>query len=353
MYKNLLLLLVSSIISLGVLEFTLRVLMPERLAFVPALENDTLTYLPNQQQRARHLEWDHVIKINGDGFRNDKNLSEIPDRTILVLGDSFPEGYGVSLEDAFPKQLERMLRNHEPKAHVYNAGHSGTGLPYYRRIYRAIFQPVQQIDRVIISFFIGNDTLNTPNPPSGLLQAGNAFGDGWLYKLKVFLGSRVATYAVLNHVIKTNPVLDKVCKKFGACDQPPPPSIYASPVINSAIPHTLAFLNSLVEEIRADGRKVMVLMIPTREQVDDKRWQQAAHEFKDRIGTHRLMMNERIYDGLRSAGIDVVDFTGIALDYHRNHPESLYFEYDGHWTAPGHAVAAAKLAAFVEHAWRH
>ena len=140
MYKNLLLLVVSTIVSIGALELTLRVIMPERLAFVPALENNTLTYVPNQVQRARHLEWDHVIKINADGFRNDKTLSDIPDRTILVLGDSFPEGYGVPLANAFPKQLEGILRNRDPGTHVYNAGHAGSGLPNYRRVYREIFQ---------------------------------------------------------------------------------------------------------------------------------------------------------------------------------------------------------------------
>lgn len=351
MYKNLLLLVISSIVSLGALELALRTIMPERLAFVPALLNNSLTYVPNQEQRARHLEWDHVIKINADGFRNDKNLSDIPGNTILVLGDSFPEGYGVSLENAFPKQLERTLRAQDPKAHVYNAGHSGAGLPYYRRVYRQIFRHEDQIEHVIISFFVGNDVLSTAEPPDGRLQIGDEYGDGWAYKVKVFLGSRVAIYAVLNHVIKTNPILSAACKKLSACDQPPPLNIYTAPVIDVAIPHTLAFLSSFVKEIRADGREVAVLIIPTREQVDDTRWQQAADEFGDAIGTHRLTMNERITHGLESAGIDVVDFTGIALDYQRENPDRLYFEYDGHWSASGHALAAAKLVTFVEQQW--
>ncbi len=347
MYKNLLLLVVSSIVSIGVLEFTLRVIMPERLAFVPALENNSLTYVPNQVQRARHLEWDHMININADGFRNDKNLNDIPEHSILVLGDSFPEGYGVSLESAFPKQLEEILGSADHKTHVYNAGHSGTGLPSYRRVYREIFQLDDRIDRVIISLFIGNDVLSTANPPDGRLRTGNVFGDGRLYKLKVFLGSQVAIYAVINHIIKTNPRLDAVCKKLGACDQPLPLNIYAAPVIEKAIPHTLTFLTSFVEEIRADGRRALVLIIPTREQVDDNHWQRAVHEFGDQIGVHRLDMNRRLTKELRAADIDVLDFTNIALDYQRQSQESLYFKYDGHWSPLGHRLAAKHLAEVV------
>ncbi len=352
MYKNLLLLGVSSIVCLVALEFTLRAIMPERLAFVPALENNSLTYVPNQVQRARHLEWDHMININADGFRNDKNLNDIPEHTILVLGDSFPEGYGVSLESAFPKQLEEILGSAGSDTHVYNAGHSGAGLPSYRRVYREIFQNEDRIDSVIICFFIGNDVLNTPKPPDGRLREGNVFGDGFTYKLKVFLGSHVAIYAVTNHIIKTNPALDAVCNKLGACDQPPPLNIYDARLVETAVPHTLAFLISFVEEIRTHGREVLVLIIPTREQVDDERWRRAAREIGGAAEAHRLAINQRITEELISANVDLVDFTDIALDYHRQNQASLYFKYDGHWSPLGHKLAAKHLAEFVEREWR-
>ena len=98
MAKNLLLFLISAALSLLFLEGSLRVLMPERLAFVPALMNNELTYEPNQVQRFRHLEWDYEIRINADGFRNDLNIQDVVTNSVLVLGDSFAEGYGVPLE---------------------------------------------------------------------------------------------------------------------------------------------------------------------------------------------------------------------------------------------------------------
>jgi len=348
MAKNLLLLICASILSFGILEWALRVIMPERLAFVPTLENNELTYVPNQSQRSRHLEWDYEVRINADGFRNDRTLEQIPPATILALGDSFTEGYGVSLENAYPKQLEVLLRRSDGAAHVYDAGHYDTGLPTYRRVYLEIFRNVPEIDRVIIGLFVGNDVLRTANPPDGRLQTGNEFGDGWRYKLKTFLGSHIATYAALNYVVKTNPFLFDLCQSLGACYRPRPPNIYSAVVIDAVLPHTVRYTQRLVEEIRADGRSVVVLLIPTREQVDDDFWNKVATEYGADAEHYRFSLNYRLAAALRDAGIDVVDLTDTAVSHQRDTGEHLYFLYDGHWTPAGHRLAARQLAAYYQ-----
>ncbi len=50
------------------------------------------------------------------------------DLTILILGDSLTEGYGISKEASFPKQLEILLNKKFPqkKTKVINAGSSGS-----------------------------------------------------------------------------------------------------------------------------------------------------------------------------------------------------------------------------------
>ena len=347
MTKNLLLLLGSTLISFGALEIALLVIMPERLAFVPTLENNELTYVPHQSQRTRHFEWDHEVHINADGFRNDKTLTEVPTGTTLVLGDSFTEGYGVPLDKAYPKQLELLLRTAQPDAHVYNAGHYDTGLPTYRRVYQKIFKDVAEIGDVIIGLCLGNDVLRTAKPPNGRLQTGNEFGDSWTYKLKVFLASSVATYAVLNYVVKTNPPLFKLCKALGACYRPRPPNIYATDVIELAVPHTLNFLTEFVREIHADNREVVVLIIPTREQVNDEIWAKAVLEFGGDADKHRFTLNTRLTEELKAAGINVLDFTDIAVAHHRATGQRVYYEYDSHWNPTGHALAAEQLARFI------
>ena len=61
------------------------------------------------------------MHINRDGFRD----RDFPvERTkgaarIVCVGDSYTYGWGVNLEDSFPKQLERAL---EPGTEVLNLG---------------------------------------------------------------------------------------------------------------------------------------------------------------------------------------------------------------------------------------
>ena len=75
MFKNLLLLTVSLIAGLAAVEIALRLTVPERQMNAPKLMNGRATYEPNQKQRSRYLEWDYEIRINADGFRNDRVLA--------------------------------------------------------------------------------------------------------------------------------------------------------------------------------------------------------------------------------------------------------------------------------------
>jgi lysophospholipase L1-like esterase len=71
------------------------------------------------------------IRINSSGFRDD----EFPDtpprgaRRIVILGDSVAWGLGVSMEDAFPQVLQRLLAERaprdEPSPLVYNLAVDG------------------------------------------------------------------------------------------------------------------------------------------------------------------------------------------------------------------------------------
>ncbi|MFP6681091.1 MAG: hypothetical protein VCB07_02720 [Gammaproteobacteria bacterium] len=135
--------------------------------------------------------------------------------------------------------------------------------------------------------------MHTSSPPDGRLQTGSEFGNSRTYTIKVFLTSSVATYAVLNYIVKTNPKLFDLCKVLGACYRPHPQNIYAANVIELAVPHTLNFITEFVREIRADKREAIVLIMPTREQVNDKVWVKAVLEFGGEANKHRFTLNTR------------------------------------------------------------
>jgi hypothetical protein len=77
---------------------------------------------------------------------------------ILVLGDSFTVGSNVRQEEAWPKVLERQLRDrYGPKIEVVNAGVGGWDPLQYAQYYEHYgyrFEP----DLILVGFFTGNDT---------------------------------------------------------------------------------------------------------------------------------------------------------------------------------------------------
>lgn len=57
-----------------------------------------------------------------------KGLYNTKDFSIICLGDSFTYGWGVSTDDSYPRQLERMLNQNNPRMHfkVFNLGVPGS-----------------------------------------------------------------------------------------------------------------------------------------------------------------------------------------------------------------------------------
>ena len=101
--------------------------------------------------------------VNADGFRDGSYRRPKPSGTfrVVVLGDSIAFGYGVALEQSFPKLLEARLRVLAPDKHVevLNLGVSG----YNAYTEAALFADVgvaYEPDLVLVQFCI-ND-LNDP-----------------------------------------------------------------------------------------------------------------------------------------------------------------------------------------------
>ncbi len=51
---------------------------------------------------------------------------QVPEKRILIVGDSLTEGYGVSKDEAFPHQLQLLIQKRHPHVKVINAGTSGS-----------------------------------------------------------------------------------------------------------------------------------------------------------------------------------------------------------------------------------
>jgi hypothetical protein len=90
-------------------------------------------FIPNGKGRFYYKEYKTRYFINSYGFR-DKEYSLVKSDSIyriIILGDSFAEGYGVNIEDNFSEQLENKLNKKQldskyKKYEVINGGIAGS-----------------------------------------------------------------------------------------------------------------------------------------------------------------------------------------------------------------------------------
>ena len=167
--RRLLLLSASLIVTLLLAELVARALLPNPFA----TEDELRGMYENAEQdgavRTRPLwEGQHTVEgrsipvlLNELGLRGPP-LPRRTDRTerVLVLGDSFVFGYGVTQAEAFPQVLAKLVSTSLGREVVAgNAGVPGYGTVEQARCLeriRAAFEP----DLVIATIYIGNDFID-------------------------------------------------------------------------------------------------------------------------------------------------------------------------------------------------
>ena len=180
--KNMLLLLVVSIICIAFLEFASRVLkLHGDTDPTYYLSDPVLPFImkPNSQSKSIYGK---ILRINNYGLRGpDIDLSkEINKKRILILGDSVAFGYCVNYEETFSGILEKQLVSSK-KFHgeVINAGHIGFNIrdsANYYKIYGNKFNP----DLVIIAV---NGSDNTSQSLDYLIKDGISYSKNskWIF----------------------------------------------------------------------------------------------------------------------------------------------------------------------------
>ena len=125
--------LLVAAITLGALEVVCRLLDPLGISYYPETARwlDTLDVLPGRAGYRNHPGtsgeyFGAPVHINSLGLRG----AEIPTKApgefrILLMGDSFPFGIGVPVDQAFPAVLEKLLQKDAPagrRVRVINMG---------------------------------------------------------------------------------------------------------------------------------------------------------------------------------------------------------------------------------------
>lgn len=349
--KNTLLFTFSILLCFLMGELGLRLIIPERLSNEPHLNNGDYTYQPNQSEQFTHIEWDYRININADGFRNKKALADIKPGSILLIGDSFTEGYGVDENDTFAAQLNRLMKKNGVNADVYNAGQSDSGIVHYLAKYRHFFAKNDKIKTIVVGLMVANDLIN--NMPVDIMEEGRIgtpmhVGNSFKYKIKIFLAENSIVYNSLIFAVKSNEILHHYCQSFGLCTKEHISDIYFPDRIRPYIEPTVNFLKQFSKEVEADGKRFVVMIIPARMQISDMHWAQFHKNGRQPAPANkkinRLYVTDSLEQSLALANIETLNLTSTMHLYQKqNKDRNLYFKWDGHWTATGHKVAGELL----------
>ena len=110
-------------------------------------------FIPGLRARVEHESGGYLVRVNAQGFRCNHNFlpEKTTERRVLLFGDSFTAGDGVSNEKRYGDVLEGLL----PGLQVYNFGLPGSGTDQQYLAYREFAQGIDH-DVVIIAVLVEN-----------------------------------------------------------------------------------------------------------------------------------------------------------------------------------------------------
>ena len=389
---NLLLMLTSIVVILGLCEIGLRLFYPA--GSQPKI-NDFDPLLGHRMKP--NVDLVHVwpahenvstIRTNSAGFRGPElpGTKRAGEFRILLLGDSYTFGFGVGDEDTFAHRLQEMIDSRAGVAgrvSVINAGVSAYGTAQQLLLYEsahARFEP----DLVVLNFFVGNDVqenlcLAVPRlrphrrfPCFGVedealtgpeLPVAPRRGRPRSPTLK----ERAAAWLESSHlyqmafqraigIVTSNPALLALLHRLGWQAGP------------DYLPHVVAgwyqeqysergwlltrlLLRRLHRQVSQDGARLMVTIIPSRIQIIpellelSRLFYPGARDveafFADQDKPQRLLSTF-----LAAEGIPSLDLLPVMRADGRG--DALYYPVAAHWNEQGHQLAATALLGFME-----
>ncbi|GIL08684.1 MAG: hypothetical protein BroJett033_1950 [Chloroflexota bacterium] len=323
-------------------------------------------------------EFYNLIRLNNYGL-HDSNLTleRLPgQQRVLIVGDSFPQGWQVALEQTFPSQLEQQLNAGGDRAvEVINLSVDQMGTDRELLLYSGFgwrFAP----DVVLLVVYVGNDLLDNSVVLSSLHGA-YLPSDRPFFTLDADGALRLHQAPPLEAGRHPDSPAWQWLAAAAAAQQPPPPlATPAAPRVISESPYQLeypvelglylpetpewaaawALTEALIRQFRAlveaQGSRFGVVIIPDRRAVHSADWDTTVGYWPLLRGADPMAPGARLETFLQAEGIPALNLTyalnGWALAH--DEAERLYYRDDGHFNAAGHEVAAQRVALWLKFA---
>jgi hypothetical protein len=320
-------------------------------------------------------EYQVVFHVNSRGLRGPERDYVKPQGVtrVLLLGDSFVEGYTVGEESLVSTVLESRLKLATGSPYeVINGGTHGYGTDQEYLFYGEEGRRYQP--DVVVLFFYSNDlsdNLSTAHKPFFEEQNGSLIQRNTpvpppapgkevrrpsydRHSLRPFRGS-YALRLLGSRIENASPSLQGFLARLGLIEVE---RVEAGDVQERFLPYagpeygpqkkkmwTLAFalIEALDKAVRAEGARFLVFYVPARFEVNDVAWALTRERSKMEAPDWRADRVFRVLqEGCGERGIELID-PREALRRAEGTSQAAYFVGDPHWSEVGHRIAAEAL----------
>ncbi len=363
--RTLAVLVVTMVMTLVLLEIGLRHFAPQ---FSPEMRAEltkgiftsdpatTYRTMSGLNKEFHIAESDTMLVINSQGLREDHEVAPPPSfagsgpapqsgtTRVLCVGDSFTFGYGVEGNQAYPYLLNGSKAPDNSAIESINGGVMGYGTDNEAAWLQAYgWQLKPKI--VIVGFYVGNDVRDVilgrektmVDEQGNLLPSSNEPANS----VKYWLAANSHAYVFLRGLAHDifAPKTKGDTQGFKTYDTA---SLYFKTEpsdIAGGWGKALGLLDSMRADATAHGAEFVVVVIPTREQVDDAFWQQMLNKFRlNEADLQRDRPQQRLADWSASSGTPIIDLLpGFRADAGS---DPYYYTLDSHWNPAGHTLAA-------------
>lgn len=309
-------------------------------------------------------EWKVPYFVNSLGLR-DREYSEekIPGSfRILMMGDSFVEGYGVNIEDTFVKILENMLANEysDKKFEVINCG-----IASYSPLLEYLFLVNKGLrlraDMVILFYdfgdlkddyeyerttFFNEEGLPLKSLPYKRIRAhGNNFFERFLIRHSRY-------YLYVENRINSKIFKKKVSKKFKDFPEKPGVERYIAfregrgDTIQDLWAKNEKYLDMIYRLLAENGIDLVIVSYPYPIQVNGQEWAEGRvlDGFEEGVVYEEPIVVKYLEDFSKVRNIP---FLNLCDRFKESEDYPLYYSFDGHFTEKGHKLVANGLFEYL------